>query len=108
MDSNTPVIVDMYEHRPHRIPVLRNGMRKWVEIEPNHPRFSMSMDEAIKRRLDTEERFLLADRLSAYFEDALSKWADEPIRYEDPALGLAFLLSDNPHAPGNMLVRLAR
>lgn len=97
-------VVENYP-RPDRIRAYRNGREIWLMIEPNHPRFSMSMDPKIKNQLSEEDRYILAEDLAAHFDAAMEHWADEPITVLVPRFDLHVNLSDNPDQPGKMLVR---
>lgn len=93
---------------PDRIWVERGGKMISVMIEPHHPRFSMTLDQEIKRRLNQEGRFELCEKLVDYVNEALAHWADEPVPVYVPRFDMHVLLSDNPAKAGKMLVRLAR
>jgi len=97
------------EHpRPSRIRAYRDGRPIWLMIEPHHPRFSMSLADGVKSRLDEEGRFLLCEDLQGHVNEALSHWADEPITVHVPRFDMHVCMSDNPEDPGKVLVRLAR
>lgn len=106
MERNREVIVDNFP-KPSRIQVMRRGMVQWIEIEPTHPRFGMSMDKVIKRILSEEDRFNLAEDLAVHVHEALSHWSDEPLHLYVPKFDLHLDLSDNPDQPGKMLVRFS-
>lgn len=98
-------IVDDYP-RPRGIWVRRGSKEIWLEMDPQHPRYSMSMGPELKRLLSVEDRYNLAERLADHVHEALSHWPDEPVCVHVRDMDLRVKLSDNPHAPGKMLVRL--
>ena len=107
MPEDTMMFVDRDAHtRPERFKALRNGKSVWLMVEPNHPRFSFSMGPAIKRVLDEEDRYALAEKLAPHVGDALAHWPDEPILVSVPSFGMTFTLCDNPDDPGKVLVRI--
>lgn len=98
-------VVENYP-RPDRIWVDREGGRRIsLTVDPNHPRFSMSMDKRVKAKLSEEDRYQLAEDLMAHWDDAMAQWADAAITVYVPRFDLHVDISDNPDDPGKMLVR---
>ncbi len=98
-------VVENYP-RPSRIWVEREGERRYpILIDPNHPRFSMSMDRRVKAKLSEEDRYQLAEDLMKHFDDAMKHWADAALTVYVPRFDLHVDISDNPDDPGKMLVR---
>lgn len=65
--------------QPDRIRVSREGGPQWVLIEPNHPRFSASLDRRVKRAFTEEGRYRLCERLQPHFQAALQALPEDPV-----------------------------
>lgn len=102
---NTPLLKSKVQ-RPFYYKFVKEENRKVrLYIDPEHPRFSFSLSDKVKRKLDTEEeRLMLCEALLRFREDALAHWPDEPLRVQVTA-GV-FYLSDHPNPEKSGKVRV--
>ncbi len=86
-----------------------NNRKIRIQLDPNHVRFSFSLSEGTKRRLETEEeRLVVCEILMRFREDALLRWPDDPLRVQIDA-GVFYLSSHpDPDKDGKVLVTVDR
>lgn len=79
-----------------------------VLVDPNHIRFRFSIHDQIKRDLEEEHRYALAEALGRHFDKALTCTADNPMEVTvkgDLFRGKVYRLCRNPNKPEKVLVR---